>query len=249
MALNPDPSNLDSTQIIQRSFNPATDRIRTDAEFSGTISGEIECIIDASTGDNIAIANADGTLKVDVETINGKNALDVNILGGTIEATNPSVGVNTNLAPTSSTQIGGVDINGDLQSALIGSNGRLLVDSGQIFGIQDLKILFNEVSSIAIGSETVINTYTAPLGKISYLLSILNSGENRAQYNIYNTASLFDRQYSNVTNLTTIFDYKTGSSSVPGMVISPGNIITVAVVNAGTSISNYNSRFMILEVV
>lgn len=163
-------------------------------------------------------------------------------------SSNPANGNNGDPVPLVSTQVGGETPSGDLAALQIAANGRLLVDSGQIFGVQDLKVLFNEVSTIAVGVETAINTYTAPAGKTVYLLSILNSGENRAQYNIYNNGVLYDRQYTNVTQLTAPFDYKTGSGSVPGMVIPVGNTISVKVVNSGTSTASYNSRFLILEV-
>lgn len=161
---------------------------------------------------------------------------------------NPSVGPNGDPLPDSSTLVGAQDDNGDLRALEVGANGRLKVDSGQIFGVQDLQVLYNEVSTIAVGIETTINTYTAPVGKISYLLTITSSGGNRATYNIYNNGVLFDRVYSNVTALTGNFDYKTGSGSVPGMVIPEGNTIDVKVVNAGNSAADYNARFMILEV-
>jgi hypothetical protein len=80
MAQNPNLSHLDQGQILNRVFDPLEDRLRTDAQSSVTIVGDIECDIDASTGDNIALASADGSKKVDVETVGGKNGLDVNVL-------------------------------------------------------------------------------------------------------------------------------------------------------------------------
>lgn len=189
-------------------------------------------IIKSYNSDNQAEVTADHELKVT----------------GNITTNNSSVGTNGDPAPTDATLIGGVDPNGDLRPLEINDEGRLQVDAGQIFGIQDLQILYNEVSGIAVGIETTINSYTAPIGKTSYLLSILSSGGNRGTYNIYNNGSLFDRQYSNVTVLTANFDYKTGSGSVPGMVIPVGNTIDVKIVNAGSSTADYNARFMILEV-
>lgn len=159
-----------------------------------------------------------------------------------------SIGPNNVTAPTYSTQVGGIDPNGLLESIKFDTNGALLVNTSGSFAVQDLEILFNEVAAIAVGAETEINTYTAPSGKISYLLSILNSGGNRGQFNIYNNGVLFDKQYTNVTQLTAPFDYKTGSSNVPGLVISAGAVISVRVINAGTSAADFNSRFMILEV-
>lgn len=162
--------------------------------------------------------------------------------------TNPSVGPNGDPLPDNSTLVGAEDSSGNLQPLKISDEGRLQVDAGQIFGIQDLKIEYNEVSTIAVGVETLVNTYTAPVGKIAYLLTITSSGGNRGTYNIYNNGVPFDKVYSNVTALTANFDYKTGSGSVPGMVIPVGNTIDVKVINAGTSSADYNARFMILEV-
>lgn len=86
---NPNASNLDQQQILQRSFDEANDRLRTDAQVTVTaITAEVSVEIDAADGDNIAIANADGSKKVTVTTVSGKEALDVNI-------TNPQITVST----------------------------------------------------------------------------------------------------------------------------------------------------------
>lgn len=150
---------------------------------------------------------------------------------------------------TSSSSGGNVNIQDSDGNPIVSVDGRLLVNADSAFTIQDLRVLYSEEAAVAVGSETVINTYTAPPGVISYLLSILGSGENRAQFNIYNNGTLLDRQYTNVTQLTAPFDYKTGAGSVPGMVITVGNVLTMSVVNSGNSSANYNARFLILEVI
>lgn len=53
-------SRIDQNHITQRVFDENTDRLRVDAEVTATI-GTIECIINASSGDNIAITSQDGT--------------------------------------------------------------------------------------------------------------------------------------------------------------------------------------------
>jgi hypothetical protein len=125
MAKNPNPSLLDQGQIIQRVFDADNDALRTDANV--TIIGDITVDISAASGDNIALANADGSKFVDVETIGGKNALDVNVVTP-IVASNPSVGLTGTTAPTSATELGAVDSNGDLQPLLVDPDGKLLVD-------------------------------------------------------------------------------------------------------------------------
>lgn len=179
--------------------------------------------------------------------VNSDGSINVNATGGG-GGSNASVGINGDAAPSSSTQIGGVDHEGNLAPIKIDDEGRVEVNAGQIFGVQDLKILYSEESAVVVGLETTLGSYTAPIGKTAYLLSILASGGNRAQFNVYNNSVMFDRQYTNVAQLSAPFDYKTGSSSVPGMVISTGDTIEVAVVNSGTDVADYNVRLMILEV-
>lgn len=116
------------------------------------------------------------------------------------------------------------------------------------FATQTVRVLYNEVTTISVGSETTINTYTAPTGKVAYLLTVLGNGENTAIYNIYNNGVLFDKQYSSLTQFAVEFDYKTGASSVPGFIIPVGNVLVVTTINSGNSSANFNSRLLILEV-
>lgn len=90
---NPNAGQLDQTQIMQRAFDEANDRLRTDANVTATIVGDVTVEIDAADGDNIAIANADGTKKVTVTTVGPKEALDVNIADGSVKVTNALITV------------------------------------------------------------------------------------------------------------------------------------------------------------
>src|SRR5690348_12079499 len=83
MAQNPNPSKLDPGQIIKRVYNEADDRIRVDAEVTATL-GEAEVII-SQTDDSIRIG--DGTDLVTTTTVGSDVGLDVNIVGGSINAT------------------------------------------------------------------------------------------------------------------------------------------------------------------
>jgi len=68
-------TKLDQNHILQRVFEEDNDRLRVDAEVSAVI-GTVECVIDAASGDNIAIANANGnTLKVE-----SNGSINVNII-------------------------------------------------------------------------------------------------------------------------------------------------------------------------
>lgn len=178
----------------------------------------------------------------------GTNLTDVTI-NGELETINASIGMNGQPAPASSTQVGAVNPSGDLVPLEVNAAGELKVAGLAVFDTQDVKVLFDKTPApIAIGIETLVNTYTAPPAVISYLLNIRASGENRAEYNVYLDSVLLDQDYTNVTDLKALFDYKTGASSVPGMIIPTGSIIELKATNNGTTTANYSARFLILEV-
>lgn len=58
MALNPDPSNLDQNQILQRVMDNSNDRLRVDAEVTAVI-GSVE--IDSTTSSVLDVGTEDGT--------------------------------------------------------------------------------------------------------------------------------------------------------------------------------------------
>jgi hypothetical protein len=235
MAKNPTISQLDPGQIIKRVYDEANDQIRTTIDASVNINGQQTLVIN-DTEDSIKIGDGNG------------HYLAVNP-DGSINTTsvNPSVGSNGATAPTSSTEVGGINPTGKLSPLQVDSAGQLKVAGISVFTSQDVRVLFLEVTGIAVGVETSVNSYTAPAGKISYLLSIDASGENRGQYNIYLNGSLLDKKYSNVTSLTANFDYKTGSGTVPGMIVPIGQTVDIKIINNGNSIASYNGRFLILE--
>lgn len=143
--------------------------------------------------------------------------------------------------------VSGLNPSDDPTALRVDANGYLLVNPSG-FASQNLLVQFNEVTGVVVGSETDINTYTAPSGMTSYLLSVYTSGENRAEYNIYHNAALLDKQYTNVAITSTTFDYKTGSSSVPGFIVPIGNTITISTINSGNGSAKFNSKLLILQV-
>lgn len=93
---NPFPTQLDPPQIFQLAFNQSIDRIRVDSNASVSITGDVTVDIDAATGDNIAIANSDGTKKVDVVTVSGVNALVVDLANSISSSVSGTVNTNLN---------------------------------------------------------------------------------------------------------------------------------------------------------
>lgn len=79
-------SKLDANQVIRKAYDDDTNRLRVDAQVSATIS-DIDIVIDATAGDNIAITdptgtnyllpNSDGSLNVVVTDYGGLNLQNV----------------------------------------------------------------------------------------------------------------------------------------------------------------------------
>ena len=65
---------LDQNQILQRCFEETDDRLRVDAQVSVTL-GTVACEINASSGDNIAITNQDGSNPLVINSGGSINAI------------------------------------------------------------------------------------------------------------------------------------------------------------------------------
>lgn len=115
-------------------------------------------------------------------------------------------------------------------------------------GTQTVRNLYGSQSAVAVGTETVIATYTAPASPTTACLQrITFSGQNVAQWIINNNGTVFEQNYTTAANLGSIISFMTGSFTVPGLIINPGNIITVSVIQIGLSSANFNARIQILE--
>lgn len=63
MAINPNRTQLDQQQLLQRAFDEVNDRLRTDATFSGDIDVDLTVEINAADGDSVlTVGTEDGTL-------------------------------------------------------------------------------------------------------------------------------------------------------------------------------------------
>lgn len=95
-------SKLDAAQIVRKSYDETANRIRVDASISHMDS--VEVVIDAASGDNIAISSQDGTKKLNINSDGS-----INIGSGTVTAnqgTNPWI-ISGNVTTISS--VGSID--------------------------------------------------------------------------------------------------------------------------------------------
>jgi hypothetical protein len=100
--------------------------------FAGGSDNQLKVNSDGSI--NVTTGGGGGNTNVNLHDAGGNDlnstggSLDVNITGGTISATNPSVGTTGATAPTSATEMGAIDGSGNLQSLTVDPAGKLLVD-------------------------------------------------------------------------------------------------------------------------
>jgi hypothetical protein len=69
-------SLLDANLVLRKAFDEATGKLKVDATVTTTI-GNVEVVIDAAGGDNIAIKSADGTKTLD---INADGSINANVV-------------------------------------------------------------------------------------------------------------------------------------------------------------------------
>lgn len=100
--LNPLNTKLDADQTIRRAYDETKNRHRVDAEVTASI-GTVDVIIDASAGDNIAIADQTGTNFLDVEP---DGSINVNVTGGTTTTKLVPAGETENYYATDNVAIG-----------------------------------------------------------------------------------------------------------------------------------------------
>lgn len=102
--LSPLNTKLDSEQVLKRSYDETKNRIRVDADVTATV-GVVDVIIDAATGDNIAISdgtntmlvNPDGSINAIVDVILSHTSDSVSLGDGTNLFTSTTVGPKTAL--------------------------------------------------------------------------------------------------------------------------------------------------------
>lgn len=163
--------------------------------------------------------------------INPDGSINVNSSGG--GGSNASVGLTNTTAPTSATEIGGVDPTGKLQSIKTDVNGNLTL------AIENAILAYNEITNVAIGIETTILGYIV-VSAISHLKTIAVSGQNIGTVTVYKNSQPIDKQYLYYTNFNLDFIYNDVS-------VLLGDLIEVKVINNGIDICSFNAKLQIVE--
>lgn len=147
-----------------------------------------------------------------------------------------------------------VDSYGDRYTSIVDTEGnvRLAVDANlsldNLIFVGAVGSHYSEVNSVASGVLTNILTYTAPIGKTTFLQKIEVSGTNITEYTMYINGVKQDRRRSYFgSNFNEVFIFATTAFSV-GLPLVVGDIVTVKVFHTRPFPSDYNSRVQVLEI-
>lgn len=108
-------------------------------------------------------------------------------------------------------------------------------------------IEYNEITSVASGIETTIVSYTAMIGKKTYLQKIEVSGDNIAKYRVKLNGVEIDMKrtyFSGGLNTNFIYD----GNNNPGLEVNTGDIISVTTIHQRPDVSDFNGKIVYLEV-
>lgn len=181
-------------------------------------------IIKSTDSDNQAIVNSDGRLLVSGDGGSGSNA---------------SVGLIGDPAPTSGTEIAGVNPDGILTSIAVDDGGNLsFSSSGTISSI--ITLVYNEITSVAVGIEVIVLSYVV-INPTAQLINIAASGQNIGEVRVYKNTSVIDKQYLTYTAFNLNFDFK-------NVGFATGDVISIKAVNSGQDLCNFNANIKIIEI-
>ena len=109
----------------------------------------------------------------------------------------------------------------------------------------EVKVIYNEVSSVASGVYTTLLTYIVPIATSTILQTIQVSGENRARIDVLVDGDIIVSKRTNVTNLNTAFGFPTFNNT--GYTLQAGQVLTVKVLHTQPSTAKFETTIQIIE--
>ena len=204
-------SKLSSEQVLARSFDPTTDKLKVDAEVTATV-GQVEVAIDAQGGDSIAIKNSITGNELDIEA---DGSINVNM--------NVSASGGDNIAISDGTDTLAINPDGSINVAgtfSISTTG-LATDANQTNGSQKTQLV-----DAAGDIVDVVQLSTAPIGTNKGLVTQsiihgLNSGGG---------GTYVDVKVNPAGKLLVTADLEQG-----GVAVGPANPVQVTLANTGAN--------------
>lgn len=163
--------------------------------------------------------------------------------GNFYDETNPLPATFTGTISVGSVSI--IDSGGDELN--INPDGSINVVIESASGAGTVVSKFNEVVAIPSGSTVQLVTYTVPAGKQAFLQRSAVSGENIGKYDLLINAVVEDTIRTMFGgDLTGMFDFTSGNDS--GLLLNPGDIVKIQVLNPRPYIGTFNARIQVLEI-
>lgn len=139
-----------------------------------------------------------------------------------------------------------VRIGDGVEELLINPDGSINVS--QVLSNTSVKIesTYNEITAIPTDTTTTLVSYTAPIGKISFLHRIFVSGNNIAQYTVKLNGNIIDKCKTYLgSSLNTIFDFSDGTRGKP---LQVGDIVLIEVEHSRSFLGEFNGRIQSIEI-
>jgi hypothetical protein len=112
---NPNKAALDVQQVLAGAFDSVEERLRVDAEVTATL-GTVECVINAASGDDIAISDGTNTLSVNPDGSINVIPTNFDTICYYSEITNINTGLTAtiiNFSPSASVKLQAINVSGD----------------------------------------------------------------------------------------------------------------------------------------
>lgn len=100
--------------------------------------------------------------------------------------------------------------------------------------------LYNEISSVGSGIETLIQSYSVPSAMTLELLRVEVNGDNVAQYNIYVDGMKIASTYTYFCQFNYVFNFEYLAGS--GLPINAGQLLEIKVLQNRPDLGDYSAR-------
>lgn len=213
-------SRKDAEQVLKAAFDDSTQRLRVDAAINIDAN---EVSIDAADGDNIAISDG-----VDTVEVNPDGSLNVNVTNEIQIELDAADGDN-------------VAISDGVNTLEVNPDGSINVNvTDPISG--NLVNYYNEVTAVASGVLTTIQTYTVAVANASLQLVDV-SGTNIATYTVLLNGNPLIKKVTYFSG-----EFNEDFSFASGLGLVSGDVVTVTVLHNRPTVGDFNSRILVSEI-
>lgn len=227
----PPPSPLDGNQVLQHAFIDATGELRVAATIYAQI-GQVEVVID-HTEDSIRLGN--GTSFLTSTTVSSDIGLDVYIINENLDIRDLSASQDN------------VAISDGTNQLIVNADGSINVVYNPASSPVTPVNTFNDATSVPTSTDTTVTSYTAPVGKTTYLQKITASGTNIAKYEVKVNGVIVDRKRTYFSGPFDV-EFEFSNEVNNGYPLSVGDVVTLVVNHTRAATGDFESRIQSIEI-